>query len=66
MSKWLITFGIILLVLGVAWPWVAKLGLGSLPGDIRIERKGFVFYFPITTSIIVSLVVTLVLWIFRR
>lgn len=66
MSKWLITLGIILLVLGVAWPWVAKLGLGSLPGDIRIERKGFVFYFPITTSIIVSLVVTLVLWIFRR
>ena len=66
MSKWLITLGIILLVLGVAWPWVAKLGLGSLPGDIRIERKGFVFYFPVTTSIIVSLVVTLVLWIFRR
>ena len=65
-SKWLITLGIILLVLGVAWPWVIKLGLGSLPGDIRIERKGFVFYFPITTGIIVSLVVTLVLWIFRR
>ena len=66
MSKWLITLGVIMLVLGIAWPWIIKLGLGSLPGDIRIERKGFVFYFPITTSIILSLVVTLILLIFRR
>jgi len=66
MSKWLITAGVILVALGVLWPLVAKLGLGSLPGDIRIERKGFTFYFPLTSSIIVSLVITLVLWIFRR
>ncbi|OGA44640.1 MAG: hypothetical protein A3F74_17935 [Betaproteobacteria bacterium RIFCSPLOWO2_12_FULL_62_58] len=66
MAKWLITIGIILVVLGLLWPLLAKLGLGSLPGDLKIERKGFTFYFPITTSIIVSAVITLVLWIFRR
>ena len=66
MAKWLITLGIILVVLGVVWPLLAKLGLGSLPGDVKLERKGYTFYFPVTTSIIVSLVITLVLWIFRR
>jgi len=66
MAKWLITIGIVLVVLGLAWPLLAKLGLGSLPGDIKLERKGFTFYFPITTSILISLVITLVLWIFRR
>jgi len=65
-AKWLITLGIILVVLGVLWPLLAKLGLGSLPGDFRVERKGYSFYFPLTTSIIVSIVITLILWIFRR
>lgn len=66
MAKWLITIGVVLIMLGVLWPLLAKLGLGSLPGDIKFERKGFTFYFPITTSILVSLVITLILWIFRR
>ncbi|HET6493321.1 MAG TPA: DUF2905 domain-containing protein [Burkholderiales bacterium] len=66
MAKWLIAIGIILVVLGVLWPVLAKLGLGSLPGDFKLERKGFTFYFPLTTSIIVSLVITVILWIFRR
>lgn len=66
MAKWLITVGIVLIALGVLWPLLSKLGLGSLPGDIRVERKGFTFYFPITTGILVSLVITLILWIFRR
>jgi hypothetical protein len=48
------------------WPLLAKFGLGSLPGDIRIERKGFSFYFPVTSSIVVSALITLILWIFRR
>jgi hypothetical protein len=65
-AKWLITIGIVLIVLGVAWPLLAKLGLGSLPGDVKLERKGYTFYFPVTTSILISLVITLVLWIFRR
>lgn len=66
MAKWLITIGLVLVALGLAWPLVAKLGLGSLPGDLKVERKGFTFYFPITTSLLVSLLVTLLLWIFRR
>jgi hypothetical protein len=66
MAKWLITVGIVLVALGVLWPVLAKLGLGSLPGDIRVERKGFTFYFPITTGLIVSALITLILWIFRR
>jgi uncharacterized membrane protein len=66
MTKWLITIGIVLVVLGIAWPLLAKLGLGSLPGDVKFERKGYTFYFPVTTSILISLVIMLVLWIFRR
>ena len=66
MAKWLITVGVVLVAVGVLWPLLVKLGLGSLPGDIRIERKGFTFYFPITTGILVSLLISLLLWIFRR
>lgn len=66
MAKWLITIGIVLVALGLAWPLLTKLGLGSLPGDIRVERKGYTFYFPVTTSILISAVITLILWIFRR
>jgi hypothetical protein len=66
MAKWLITVGVILVVLGFAWPLITKLGLGHLPGDIRIERKDFTFYFPIVTCIIVSVVISIILWIFRR
>jgi hypothetical protein len=66
MGRWLILFGIVLVVLGLAWPWITKLGLGRLPGDLRIEREGFSFYFPITTSLIISIVLTLLLWLFRR
>jgi hypothetical protein len=66
MGRWLILFGAVLIVLGLAWPWITKLGLGRLPGDLRIEREGFGFYFPLTTSLIVSLVLTLLIWLFRR
>jgi DUF2905 family protein len=66
MAKWLVTLGIILLLLGLAWPLLAKLGIGHLPGDIRIERKGFTFYFPVTTSLIVSAVISFILWLLRR
>ena len=66
MSRWLILSGLLLVVLGIAWPWLAKLGLGHLPGDIHIERKGFHFFFPLTTGILISLVISLIVWIFRR
>lgn len=66
MSRWLIGIGVALILLGVLWPWLARLGLGRLPGDIHIERDGFQFFFPITTGLLISAVVTLILWILRR
>jgi len=66
MQRLLIAAGIILLVAGLAWPWLSRLGLGRLPGDINIERDGWSFHFPLMTSIIVSLVLTLVVWLLRK
>jgi hypothetical protein len=65
-GRWLVVAGVVLIVLGLAWPLAAKLGLGRLPGDIRIERDGFSFYFPLTTGLIVSIVLSLLLWLFRK
>lgn len=62
MSRLLITFGIVLVVAGLLWPWLDKLGLGRLPGDIVVEREGFRFYAPLATSLLVSVVISLVLW----
>ena len=66
MARWLIIAGIVLIVLGLAWPLIAKLGLGRLPGDIHVERDGYSFYFPIVTGLIVSVVLSLILWFFRK
>lgn len=66
MSRILIGIGIALVIVGLLWPWITKLGLGRLPGDIVIERDNFRFYFPITTSIIISLILTLLFWLFRK
>jgi hypothetical protein len=66
MQRLLITLGVLLLVAGLAWPWLTKLGLGRLPGDIRIETEGGGFYFPIVTCLVISIVLTLLLWFFRR
>lgn len=66
MARFLITLGVILVVAGLAWPLLGKLGLGRLPGDIHVEREGFSFYFPITTGLIISAVVSLVLWLLRK
>jgi hypothetical protein len=63
---WLVILGVALVVLGLAWPWIEKLGLGRLPGDFRIEREGFSFYFPLTTSLIVSIALSLLVWLLRR
>ncbi len=66
MQKILIIVGVILLLVGLLWPWIQKLGLGRLPGDIAVEREGFSFFFPLTTSIIISLVLSLLFWLFMR
>ena len=62
----LIVAGIVLLVAGLLWPLITRLGLGRLPGDIVIERQNFRFYFPLVTSILVSIVLSALFWLFRR
>jgi Protein of unknown function (DUF2905) len=64
--KWLIAIGLALIVVGLLWPWLSKLGLGRLPGDIAIERGNLRLYFPITTCLIVSVVVSFVFWLLNR
>ena len=66
MQRLLITLGLLIALLGVLWPWVTKLGLGRLPGDLRIDKPGFTFYAPFTTMIILSVVLSLILWLLRR
>jgi hypothetical protein len=65
-SRILIVAGVILLLAGLAWPLLARLGLGRLPGDIMLERGNFRFYFPLATSLVISLFLTLLFWLFRR
>ncbi len=65
-SKWLITLGLILVAAGLLWPVMSKLGLGRLPGDIVVRRDGFSLYFPLMTCLVISVVVSILIWIFRR
>jgi len=66
MNRYLIAAGVLLLLIGLAWPWLSKLGLGRLPGDIVIQRDGFSLYIPIVTCVLLSGVASLVLWLLRR
>jgi len=66
MSRFLIIAGIVLVIVGLAWPWASRLGLGRLPGDIVIERENFRLYIPIVTSLVVSAFATLLIWFLRR
>lgn len=70
MRRLLIAIGLLLLLAGLLWPWLAQgtwwKWFGRLPGDIRIEREGFSFYFPIVTMVVISVVLSAVLWVVRR
>ena len=66
MQRTLVIIGIVLLVLGLLWPWLGKLPFGRLPGDIVVERENYRFHFPITTMLLLSVLVSLVIWLFRR
>ena len=65
-SRLLIIFGLVLVVLGVLWPVIAKIGLGSLPGDIMIEHYNFRLYIPLGTSLLISVVLSVMLWLLGR
>ena len=66
MQKILITVGIAVLAVGLLWPWLGKLPLGRLPGDIVIDRPQLKIYIPVTTMIVVSLVISFILWLLRK
>ena len=66
MQRLLILLGLLLLLVGLAWPWLSKLPFGRLPGDITIERENFSFYFPLTTGLLVSVLLSLLLWWWSR
>jgi hypothetical protein len=66
MPRLLITLGVILVVVGLAWPLLARLGFGHLPGDIRIEREDFTLYIPLTSGLIVSALISLILWLLHK
>ncbi len=66
MGKFLIIAGFVLIFVGVVWLVGEKFGLGRLPGDIVIEGENTRFYFPIMTSIVISIVLSLALWLFSR
>jgi Protein of unknown function (DUF2905) len=66
MSRTLILLGLILVAAGLLWSWIGRLGLGRLPGDIVVERPNFTLYVPITTGLLISVVVTLLLWLLNR
>lgn len=66
MSRTLIILGLFTVAVGILWPWLSRLGLGRLPGDIVIERDNFSFYLPITTGLLVSLVLSAIFWLINR
>jgi len=63
MQRLLVTLGVILLAAGLLWPYLSRLGLGRLPGDIAIQGERGGFYFPIVTCLLVSLVLSLIFWL---
>jgi hypothetical protein len=66
MQRLLIIVGVAIVLAGVAWPWLSRLPFGRLPGDISIEREGWSFHFPLMTSLVASIVLTLIVWLFRK
>jgi hypothetical protein len=66
MARFLIVLGLAILVAGLLWPYLSRLGLGRLPGDIVIERENITFYFPVMTCLLVSALLSLVFWVVNR
>ena len=70
MRQFFVTAGAVLLVVGLLWPWITRLGgslpLGRLPGDINVQRPGISVHVWLGTGILVSIVLSWILWLFRR
>ncbi|MDK1383929.1 DUF2905 domain-containing protein [Sinorhizobium sp. 8-89] len=66
MSRILIIVGLVIVAVGILWPWLTRIGLGRLPGDILIQRENFTVYIPITTGLLFSIVLSAILWFLNR
>jgi hypothetical protein len=66
MQRLLIVLGGLLVLAGLFWPWLSRLPFGRLPGDVVIDKPGFKFFAPFTTMIVLSLIVSVLLWLFRK
>jgi hypothetical protein len=66
MTRFLIILGLVIIAIGLLWRYLSQLGLGRLPGDIVIRRDNATFYFPLMTSLLVSGLLSLVLWLVNR
>jgi hypothetical protein len=65
-QRFLIGLGLVILVARISWPLLSRIGLGRLPGDIMIQRGGTTFFFPLVTCVIISIVLSALLWLFNR
>lgn len=65
-QKILIAAGILILIIGFLWSWIAKLPIGKLPGDIVVDKPNFKFFFPITSMILVSVIISLIIWLIKK
>jgi hypothetical protein len=66
MSRILIVIGLLFVAAGVLWSWLGRIGLGRLPGDIIVQRENFTFYAPIATGLLISVVLSIILWLLGR
>jgi len=66
LQKWFILVGLLFIIIGILWPFILKLGLGRLPGDIYIKKDNISFYFPIMTCIILSAVISIIVWLLNK
>jgi len=66
MARFLVILGAAILVIGLLWPYLSRIGLGRLPGDIIIERENFTLYLPLTTCLLISLLFSFLLWLLNR
>ena len=66
MQRLLIGIGLALVLTGIAWPLLSRIGLGRLPGDIMIQRGSTSFYFPLVTCIVISIVLSALMWLLNR
>jgi len=66
MQRLLIGLGVASILAGILWPWLARLPFGRLPGDIIVDKPGFKFFAPFTSMLIISIVLSLIVWLLRR